>query len=221
MNKPYSPKPSGVSSLVREPFNTFSHALGAVLGLAGMIVLLVVSDNNAKIAGALIFGLTMVLMYASSTVYHAVRVSEQALLWLRKLDHSAIFVFIAGSYTPLLVQALEPSLRPWALGLVWALAASGVGLKLFTLKAPRWLSTLSYLGLGWLSVFLLPKLSLSSWALAFLIAGGAAYSLGAIIYATKRPNPLPRVVGFHGVWHIFVLLGSVGMYLAVLMLYLA
>jgi hemolysin III len=163
----------------------------------------------------------MILMYTSSALYHALRVSERALLWLRKLDHAAIFLFIAGTYTPVLLQALEPSWRPWALGLVWALAVLGVGLKLITLKAPRWLYTATYLGMGWLSVFFLPKLALNPWALAFLIAGGVAYSLGAVVYAAKWPNPLPRLVGFHGIWHVFVLLGSLGMYGAVVTLYLS
>ncbi|GEM84490.1 MAG: hemolysin [Meiothermus sp.] len=210
------------TTTVREPFNTFSHAAGAVLGLVGMVALLFFTQGNAaKIVGALVFGLTMILMYTSSALYHALRVSERALLWLRKLDHAAIFLFIAGTYTPVLLQAMEPAWRPWALGLVWGLASLGVGLKLVTLKAPRWLYTATYLGMGWLSVFLLPKLALNPLALGFLIAGGVAYSLGAVVYAAKWPNLLPRLVGFHGLWHVFVLLGSAGMYFAVLSLYIA
>lgn len=207
---------------VREPFNTYSHALGAVLGLAGMVALLFITQgNSAKIAGALVFGLSMILMYTSSALYHALRVSERALLWLRKLDHAAIFLFIAGTYTPVLLQALEPAWRPWALGLVWGLAALGVGLKLVTLKAPRWLYTATYLGMGWLAVFFLPKLALNPLALGFLVAGGVAYSLGAVVYAARWPNLLPGLVGFHGIWHVFVLLGSAAMYFAVLSVYLA
>ncbi|RIH85731.1 PAQR family membrane homeostasis protein TrhA [Calidithermus roseus] len=207
--------------MVREPFNTYSHATGAVLALLGTVVLLALSGSDAaKVVGALIFGLSMVLMYTSSTLYHALEVPERVLLALRKLDHAAIFLFIAGSYTPVVLSALEPSLRPLLLGLVWGLAAVGIALKIFTLKIPRWLNTLTYIGLGWLAVFFLPKLSLSPWALAWLILGGLAYSLGAITYATKWPNPWPRLVGFHGLWHLWVLLGSIGMYLLVLTLYL-
>ncbi|RDI95683.1 hemolysin III family protein [Meiothermus sp. QL-1] len=209
-------------SLVREPFNAYSHAAGALLALLGTLVLLLFSGGHpTKLVGALVFGLSMTLMYTASTLYHALRVSEQALLWLRKLDHAAIFLFIAGTYTPVLLQALEASWRPWALGLIWGLAGLGVGLKLVTLRAPRWLYTASYLGLGWLAVFLLPKLALGSWTLGFLLLGGLAYSLGAVVYAARWPNPLPRVMGFHGLWHLFVLLGSLGMYLAVLSLYRA
>jgi hemolysin III len=161
----------------------------------------------------------MTLMYTSSTLYHALHVSQKALVALRRLDHAAIFLFIAGTYTPLLLQALDPSWRPGALGLVWGLAGCGVLFRVFALKAPRWIYVLTYLGLGWLSVFLIPKLTLGGWALAFLILGGAAYSVGAVIYALKRPNPLPTLVGFHGIWHLFVLAGSMAMYLAVLMVY--
>lgn len=210
------------TGIIREPFNTWSHAAGVLFGLVGMIVLFIFSEyNSGKVLGALVFGLTMMLMYASSALYHALRVSEQMLLRLRKLDHAAIFLVIAGSYTPMVLQALEPSWRPWVLGTVWLLAAVGVALKVATLQYPRWLSTLMYVGLGWLSLVMLPKLHLSPWALGFLIAGGVAYSLGAVIYATKWPNLLPKVVGFHGIWHVFVLLGSLGIYLSVLNVYLA
>ena len=216
-----STHPTTPGIAVREPFNAYSHAVGVVLGLAGMVVLLFFAQGNpAKVAGALVFGLSMILMYTSSALYHALQVSEQALLWLRKLDHAAIFLFIAGTYTPVLLQALEPSWRPWALGLVWGLAVLGIGLKLVTLKAPRWLYTAAYLGMGWLAVFFLPKLALNPWALGFLVAGGLAYSLGAVVYAAKWPNLLPERIGFHGIWHVFVLLGSLGMYFAVLALYL-
>lgn len=222
MNNPYlsDPGSTATSGRVREPFNTYSHAAGIALGLAGTIVLAILAGGNAlKLVGALVFGLTMTLMYTSSTLYHALNVSQKALVSLRRLDHAAIFLFIAGTYTPLLLQSLDASWRPWALGIVWGLAGFGVLFRIFALKAPRWIYVLTYMGLGWLSVFLIPKLVLGGWALGFLIAGGAAYSIGAVIYALKRPNPLPKVIGFHGIWHLFVLAGSIGMYLAVLMVY--
>ncbi|GEM86471.1 PAQR family membrane homeostasis protein TrhA [Meiothermus granaticius] len=216
------PSPPAARGWVREPFNTYSHAAGIALGLGGTLVLALLAEGNPlKLVGALVFGLTMTLMYASSTLYHALHVSQKALAALRRLDHAAIFLFIAGTYTPLLLQALEPSWRPWTLGGVWGLAGLGVLFRVFALKAPRWMYVLTYLGLGWLSVFLIPKLTLGPWSLAFLILGGAAYSIGAIIYGLKRPNPLPAVVGFHGIWHLLVLVGSIGMYLAVLMVYVA
>ncbi|MCS7194897.1 MAG: hemolysin III family protein [Meiothermus sp.] len=209
------------SSTAREPFNAYSHGLGALLALLGSLALLLLSQGSpTKLVGALVFGLTMTLMYVASTLYHALRVPQSTLLWLRRLDHAAIFLFIAGTYTPVLLLALEATWRPWALGLVWGLAGLGAAQRLISLETPRWLYTAGYLALGWLSIFLLPKLLLSPLALGGLLGGGLAYSLGAAVYAAKWPNPLPQRVGFHGLWHLFVLLGSLGMYLAVLALYL-
>jgi len=167
--------------MIREPFNTYSHLTGAILALVGTIVLLLLSQGDtARWVGALVFGVSMTMMYVSSSLYHALKVSEKTLQGLRRLDHAAIFLFIAGTYTPVVLQGLEPSWKPWALGIVWGLAVFGVFFRVFVLKAPRWLYTLSYVGLGWLVVFFWPKLHLNIWALVWLIAGGLAYSLGAI-----------------------------------------
>ncbi|MCL5964404.1 MAG: hemolysin III family protein, partial [Deinococcus sp.] len=206
--------------VIREPFNTYSHLAGVLFALAGTLALVLVSGGDIpKLVGALVFGLTMLLMYTSSSLYHALKVPEKVLLALRKLDHAAIFLFIAGSYTPLLITALDAKLRPWALGVVWGLAVLGVALKVITLNAPRWLYTLSYLGLGWLAVFLVPKFDLPASSLVLIAVGGLAYSVGAVVYAIKKPNPLPGIMGFHGLWHLFVLVGSVSIYAAVLVLY--
>jgi hemolysin III len=206
---------------VREPFNTYSHAIGIVLGLAATISLGLLADGRlGLLVVALVFGLSMVLLYTSSTLYHALRVSDAVLIRLRKLDHASIFVFIAGTYTPVVFGTFNGPLRPYALALVWLLALAGVGLKLFTLTMPRWVSTASYVALGWLALLFWPYLKLSPWIVAWLLAGGVAYSIGAVIYGLKWPNIYPKVVGFHGVWHIFVLIGSACMFLAVLGIYL-
>jgi hemolysin III len=205
--------------VLREPFNALSHALGVPLALVGGLALLLIAPRGAWPA-LLAFGLSMALLFLASALYHALRVGEKALLWLRRLDHAAIFLFIAGSYTPFLVEGLEGGGRAWALGLVWGLALLGVLFRLFFLKAPRLLYTLAYLGLGWLSVLFLPRLDLPLSTFALLALGGAFYTLGAVVYAKKRPNPWPDRVGFHGLWHLLVLLGSLFMYLAVLSLYL-
>ncbi|WP_457631563.1 PAQR family membrane homeostasis protein TrhA [Oceanithermus sp.] len=198
----------------REPLNAYTHAAGALLALVGLGFLLYLAwPNPLLLTAAAVFGLSMTLMYSASAGYHAANLGQRGLLWLRKLDHAAIFLFIAGSYTPVLLTMLEGGAR-WAwLALVWSLAALGIALKLWKMSAPRWLSTLSYLGLGWLAVFLVPRLQLPTAALGWMIASGALYSLGALVYALKKPNF--RALGFHELWHLFVLGGSATMYAAV------
>lgn len=198
--------------MLREPFNALSHALGVGLALLGTLFLLRLAETPPERAGAWVFGLSMALMYGTSALYHALHLG---LGLLRRLDHAAIFLFIAGTYTPLLLTALPEAYRGPTLLLIWTLALLGVGFRVFFLKAPRWLYTLSYLGLGWLAVFLLPFLRLDRVALLLLLLGGAAYSLGALVYARRRPDPWPQKIGFHGLWHLFVLLGSFFMYLGV------
>lgn len=206
---------------MREPFNAYSHLVGIVLALVGTVVLaLFWQGNTGKLVGALVFGVSMVLLYTSSTLYHALKVSTNVLATLRRLDHAAIFLFIAGSYTPIFISTLEESWKPWGLGLVWGLAVLGVVFRVVALKAPRWLYTLTYIGLGWAVVFFIPKLQMPAWTWTWIAAGGLAYSLGAVIYALKKPNPWPQMVGFHGVWHLFVLAGSIFMYMGVLTLYI-
>ncbi len=204
----------------REPVNACTHAAGAILSLAalGWLVFLAWPDPRL-VAGAAVFGLTMFLMYTASAGYHAARLEGRGLAWLRKLDHAAIFLSIAGLYTPVLLTRLDGAARWSWLALVWGLAALGIALKLWKTTAPRWLSTLSYLGLGWLAVFLVPRLQLPPAALGWLLASGALYSVGALVYALKRPNF--HGFGFHELWHLFVLGGSATMFAAVWVLFAA
>jgi len=198
----------------REPVNAYTHAAGAVLALVGLGFLLYYTwPDPLRVTAALAFGLSMFLMYAASASYHAANLGQRGLVWLRKLDHAAIFLSIAGGYTPVVLTQLNGPAR-WAwLALVWGLALLGVGLKLWKMTAPRWLSTLSYLGLGWLAVFLVPRLHLPAAALGWIIVSGAFYSFGAVVYAVKKPNF--GSLGFHELWHLFVLGGSAAMYAAV------
>ncbi len=205
---------------IREPINTWTHAAGAALAALGTAILIAVSEGEPdKLVGGLVFGLSMLLMYAASSLYHGVVAPAPVLERLRKLDHAAIFLFIAGTYTPVVLAGLGPGFRAPVLALVWGLAALGVGVKLWRVDLPRWVSTLGYLGLGWLAVTLLPFMRLPAPAVAWIAVGGAVYSLGALIYAARRPNPWPGVLGFHELWHLAVLAGSAAMYAAVLVLF--
>jgi hemolysin III len=197
---------------LREPASSLTHAAGAVAAAAFTVVLVVLAARGGSgWVAFLAYGLSMVLLYGASATYHAVRVSAGALVWYRKADHAAIFVLIAGSYTPVLWVGLDGVLRVWSLTVIWGIAALGVTLKLLTLRQSRWVSVLLYMGMGWLSLLLLPQLSssLNRAALLALVLGGLSYMVGAVVYATKRCNPWPGVFGFHEVWHLFVLGGSV------------
>ncbi|HWG85140.1 MAG TPA: hemolysin III family protein, partial [Deinococcales bacterium] len=177
---------------LREPVSSLTHLAGA-LAAAAFTGPLVVAAARAGLQwpAFLVFGLSMVLLYTASATYHAVRVPPAALAWFRKADHAAIFLLIAGTYTPVLAVGLDGPLREWALAVIWGIAALGLVLKLATLRGPRWLSVALYLAMGWLSVILLPQLAgaLNPSAMRALALGGAFYTVGAIIYATKRCNP--------------------------------
>ncbi|KEF33244.1 hemolysin [Deinococcus sp. RL] len=201
----------------REPVNALTHWAGAVAALLLLGPLLGwASARGLALWPFAVFGLSMVALYAASASYHSFRPGERGLVWLRKLDHAGIFLLIAGSYTPVAYFGLEGTWRSAVLGLVWGIAGAGVLLKLLTLRLPRWVSTLLYLGMGWLALLFLPQLArtLSGPALFWLAAGGVLYSVGAVIYATKRWHPrpggevFPQHWGFHEVWHLFVLGGS-------------
>jgi len=154
----------------------------------------------------LIYGLSLVLLFSASATYHLVKTSPSRELWLRKLDHVAIYLLIAGTYTPVCVIVLTGAWRWGLLGGIWLLALIGIVVKLFYITAPRWLTVALYLLMGWLGVVgvqpLLAALPLA--AFGWLLAGGLLYSVGAIVYATRRPNFVPGVFGFHELWHLFV-----------------
>ncbi|NMB26246.1 MAG: hemolysin III family protein, partial [Firmicutes bacterium] len=152
----------------------------------------------------------LVLLYSASTIYHSLRVSERWTRILRKIDHSMIYVLIAGSYTPLCLIALQGAWRWGLIAGIWVLTTLGIVLKVLWLDAPRWLSTLLYLIMGWLAVVAFGPLARSiTWTgVIWLLVGGILYSVGAVIYGTKWPKISSKVFGFHEIFHLFVLGGS-------------
>ena len=203
---------------LRDPVSGLTHCIGAVLALVGTVVLVMRPSPPITpwhVVSFIVFGAAMVLLYSASTLYHWLTLSERGIRTLRRIDHSMIFVYIAATYTPV---CLIPLRGPWGwslLGSVWGLALAGIGVKVFWFHAPRWLSTSLYLILGWLAlVGIYPlALALDVGALIWLVAGGVLYSLGATIYALRRPDPFPGVFGFHEIFHLFVIGGSVCHYL--------
>lgn len=202
-------------SATEEIANSLSHGLGLLAALAAAPVLIVATarqGNTANIVGACVFAVTMVMLYLSSAVYHATPPSRIKHLYA-KLDHSAIYLFIAGSYTPFALGVLN---GPWGwtlFGLVWGLAVVGLTLKVFDRLSNPWLSTGLYLGMGWLVVIAaVPLLERTSPAgIAWLLAGGIAYTAGVAFFLADA-----RIRFGHFVWHLFVLAGTTCHFFAVL-----
>jgi hemolysin III len=208
------PRPErGLRRVLREPVNSLTHLAGALLSVAGTVVLVGLSRGEPwRVASFAVFGLSSVALFTASTLLHALWAGESAQRWLRRADHGAIFVLIAGSYTPLALVTLRVAAPAWGWALfagVWGLSLLGLVAKLAWPLAPRWLSTALYLVLGWLAVVaIVPiKRALPAGGLAFLVAGGLFYSVGAVVYALKRPRLRPGVFGFHELWHVLVLAG--------------
>lgn len=198
---------------IREPINTLTHGTGAILAVIGLAVLIYEAIQSGSISHLIafsIFGLSMILLYTASSLYHALPVKKKTLELLQKLDHSMIYVLIAGTYTPICLLVLEGGWKWGLFATIWSLAIIGIVKKFLWMNAPRWLSTLFYLGMGWLAVITFPTL-MEKLPMAFLIwigVGGLAYTLGAVIYGIKKPNPIPNWFGHHEIWHLFVMAGT-------------
>lgn len=209
-------------SWLREPVNALTHGVGVLFGVVALVVLLILSEGEPwRTTSFAIYGASMILLYLASSVMHGARVGPELLRRLRLLDHAAIFLLIAGTYTPVTLVLLRPEAPAWGwalFGVAWGFALLGVVFKLFWLEAPRWLSTLLYIGMGWMAlVAIVPILQTLAWGgLTWLLIGGLFYSVGALVYAKKRPNPFPRVFGYHEIWHLFVLAGSVSHFVLML-----
>lgn len=204
---------------LREPVNSLTHWVGAFLAMIGLIVLLIVGwSTPAKIISLTIYGVSLIGMFSASATYHMVQVKDKALEVFRKIDHSAIFLLIAGTYTPFCVNAFTGFWKWGMLAIVWSLAVIGIVVKIFYIRAPRWVNAGIYVLMGWLSVTAAGEMlsALPAWVFAWMIIGGVVYTLGAIVYATKIFNFVPGVFGFHEVWHIFVLVAAAAHFVAVL-----
>ncbi|MFI6267558.1 PAQR family membrane homeostasis protein TrhA [Micromonospora zamorensis] len=171
----------------------------------------------APLVSCLIYSLTVCGLFGTSALYHRRVWSERGYQLMRRMDHSMIFVFIAGTYTPLCVMLLAPRPATVMLSLVWGGALAGVALKVVWPHAPRWVSAPLYLALGWVAVAMLPDILHGGGvtALVLLVVGGAIYSVGAVFYALRRPNPWPTVFGHHEFFHACTLLAALCHHIAI------
>lgn len=196
---------------VREPFNGLSHLTGMLFSVAGLLWLVAVSLGKPwHLVGFLIYGLSSVILYLASTLYHSLPLTPRRRDHLLIFDQVAIYLLIAGTYTPL---CLVPLRGPWGwslLSLVWTIALAGIILRVTWRSAPIWLPVVLYLVMGWLCVGVLQPLrtALPEAALGWLLAGGIVYTVGTVIFALQRPRLYPGVFSSHELWHCFVLAGS-------------
>lgn len=198
------------------------HLVSAPLSLAASIVLTILAPTSGTRWASAVYLVTSLLLFAISATYHRLYWSPTWEKFWRRLDHSNIFLLIAGTYTPLCVALLPFEDARFILTLVWVVAGAGVVFSVFWITAPRWLITSMYVGLGWVAVWYLPQLWIAGGPVSILliIAGGVLYTVGAVVYALKKPNPWPKWFGFHEVFHTFTVLAwacqCVAVYFAVL-----
>jgi hemolysin III len=188
-----------------------SHQWAFFVSLATGLVLILLAPNGEARFAAGIYSLSVCALFGTSAVYHRVNWrSLSARRWMRRLDHSMIFVLIAGTYTPFALLALHGTLATAILVVVWSGALAGIVLQLLWVDAPRALSAIVYIAMGWVALAAYPQMvdRVGITGTALVTAGGILYSVGAIIYATKRPNPVPKVFGYHEVFHALVILAA-------------
>ncbi|MGI2328721.1 PAQR family membrane homeostasis protein TrhA [Planococcus sp. YIM B11945] len=210
-----------MNTYIREPFNALSHLAGAILSfIAFCAMILKAAYANAPalhVASVMIFGISLMCLYMASAVYHSAMASPETIAFLRKLDHSMIFALIAGSYAPFCLIALDGKLGWTLFAVVAIIGLSGIFFKMVWFHSPRWLSTALYIAMGWIIIFAIVPLanSLSLNGLLLLIAGGLFYTIGGIIYGIKPNVWAFKKLGFHEIFHVFILLGSLCHFLAV------
>lgn len=206
---------------LREPINSITHFAGAGLSLIALIAMLVKviinGGSSIAIVSVTIFGISLILLYTISATYHGVISTEKVILTLKKLDHSMIFILIAGSYAPFCLLAIGGSFGVTMFTVMMSIAVFGIIFKLCWFNCPRWLQTSMYIGMGWSAVFMIKPLSavLPLSSIFWLVLGGVLYTIGGVIYGAKPSKLRIGSFGFHEIFHIFILLGSLSHFICV------
>lgn len=200
-------------SVGEEIAHSITHGIGAILSLAGLVFLICkgfVSGDPWRLASGTVYGISLVLLYTFSTLYHSFPWPRVKAVF-QTLDHAAIYVLIAGSYTPFALVTLRGSGGEWMCVLLWAIAVAGILSEVLWANRPRWLSVVIYLGMGWISIVMIKPMlaSMAPQGIWLLVAGGLSYTVGTIAYVSKRVSYL------HAVWHLFVFAGSLLHFLAI------
>ena len=199
---------------LREPGSALTHFIAMVMAVGAAVPLLLkaASYGSVCLLAMLVFIISMILLYGASATYHSVNLPATMIKILRKIDHSMIFVLIAGSYTPVCLLVLDPKRGYPLLIAVWFLALIGIGIKFLWITCPKWFSSVIYIAMGWICVFVFSPIvhRLPAAAFGWLLAGGIIYTVGGIIYALKLPlfNARHQYFGSHEIFHLFVMGGS-------------
>lgn len=208
-------------NVLRDPISSITHLLAGGLSVIALILLiskqLIIGNVNTMLfVSSIIFGVSMILLYFTSGIYHAISATkEKAIAVMKKVDHSMIYVLIAGSYSPFCLYVLPKKIGIPVFIILWIIAVSGITLKVFWINMPRVLSTALYIAMGWVALFVIKDLYLKLVTPAFflLVLGGILYTIGGVIYAIKKPNF--KNWNFHDIFHIFTMLGSLAHFLLV------
>jgi hemolysin III len=190
-------------------------AFGIAVVLAPLLIL--GADGGRPRFAAAVFAVSVATCFGASALYHRVTWRPHVRLWMRRIDHAGVYLLIAGTYTPVSVLALNGAWRPVVLAIVWGGAAAAIVLKFVWVGGPKWLAAAIGIALGWVAVIVMPQLAtrLHPAALVLLIVGGLAYTAGAVIYARRRPDPLPAVFGYHELFHALTIIGVACQYVAI------
>jgi hemolysin III len=193
------------------------HQVAFMASLVVGTLLIVGADGGRRHAAAAVFAGSVAACFGASALYHRGNWTPRLRLWLRRLDHAGVYLLIAGTYTPVCLLVLQ---RPWStvvLAIVWAAAAAAALLKFVWVDAPRWLAAAIGISLGWMAVVVLPQLitRLEAAAVILLAAGGVAYTVGAVVYARRRPDPAPNVFGYHELFHALTIVAVACQYVAI------
>ncbi len=208
-------------SILRDPISSITHLIAGGLSIIATVLLiskqLILGNvNHMLFISSIIFGVSLILLYFTSGIYHAISATkEKTILIMKKLDHSMIYVLIAGSYSPFCLYVLPKKIGIPVFAILWIIAIIGITLKILWIHMPRVLSTALYIGMGWVALFVIEELyvNLPGQAFFLLVLGGVLYTIGGVIYAIKKPNF--KNWNFHDIFHIFTMLGSLSHFLLV------
>ena len=209
------------AAALKPKFRGVSHQYAFFVSIITGVVLVLLASGTRATTAAIIYAVAVSALFGTSALYHRVNWSTQAARrWMRRLDHTMIFVLIAGTFTPVCLLVLQGTIGTVLLAVVWGGALLGVVFKFVWIDAPKWLIAVLYVALGWVAVIAFPELlDRAGWtAFGLLLGGGLLYSIGAVVYATKKPDPVPSVFGYHEVFHVLVI-GAAALHYACISLF--